>query len=196
MKKKTVEINPKSWKQLAVAILLVLPMVFSGITQMKNWVQYDLLGNPRNNEERLVSHMTTHHLFTNDTPLLEQPIDVGDGEKVMIRAYADKCVVTSKTDKYGKVLGFKILADPELIDRLTSHPIKIMTEAHAGYAQRFEFGFHRNDNRFIDNRGRHRGEVIRTYLDKYKCRLSYMVDKYGNTHSWRWLEYNHRVPNG
>ncbi len=192
MKKKEIkfELHPTNFK-LWIGVIILLPAMFGALAKLRETVLYNLIGKPRNNEERLVSHMAKAHLFANDTPTLDKKIDLGGNRQLSIKAYNDECVVASKTDSTGKVVGYKILADSKLIDSLSINK-RLLPEAYAGM-QPFSFGIHANDDVYLESFGNRRGQVLRVYKDG--CILTYMMDKYGNTHTWRWKEYNHNRRN-
>ncbi len=188
MKKKEIkfELHPTNIK-LWIGVVILLPTMFAAFSKIKDSIKYDVLGKPKNNEERLVNHMAKAHLFANDTPTLDKKIELSGNREINVKAYSDECVVTSKKDSTGKIVGFKILADSKLIDSLSINK-RLLPEAYAGM-QPFSFGVHANDDVYLESFGKRRGQVLRVYKDG--CILTYMMDKYGNTHTWRWKEYNH-----
>ncbi len=179
----------KMWLTIAIAIIALS----GSAKQAWNWTWYDFLEYPRNTEEKIIHHMIYTHLFTGEKPKDEQMMNVRKKTcKLVSKEYGDGCVSTSLVNKDGKVEGLKVHATKQTIALLAKrHKVNIMKEVEAGYQKSFNFGYHAGDRNYYESFGKYRGEIIRIYLDEYKCRLSYIIDdRYGNTYGWHWIRYD------
>ncbi len=178
----------KMWLTIAIAIIALS----GSAKQAWDWTWYDFLKYPRNQEEKVIKHMTFNHLFTGEKPREKQVMKVrGDTCKLVSREYADGCVVTTFINKEGRAEGYKVHATAQTIAMLAKR-FFITKIAEADYSKEpyFDFGVHMEDWAFTNYKGDYRGQIIREYDDK--CRLSYYLDRYGRTYSWSWQYYQHK----
>ncbi len=187
-----IRLHPKSIKMWLGIVIMIIALAGSG-AKTWDWFWYDMLKYPRNTEEKVINHMIYGHLFTGEKPEGEKVMQVRKKTcKLVSTEYSDGCVSTRLINKEGIIEGLKVHATKQTIAMLAKRHIHIMREAEAGYQRRFDLGFHTGDRNYAERRGKYRGEIIRTYWDKYKCTLSYIIDdRYGNTYGWRWEVYRH-----
>lgn len=173
--------NLTTWLAIPGAIVIALGAITKGMETFR----YDLLGMARNDEEVFVKHMTSDHLFDNETSQ-SNSIPVSDGT-IIVNVFPDKCVVVKRKTSEGMVTAMKVLPDPEKAEKIKEIYSDYNNGVAYAMAAPFDFGAHAQD---CDYKEEKRGvAIVRTYGDG--CILRYEFDKYGNSKNWSWVKYNH-----
>lgn len=182
-------LNPQSFKHWAVTLSIAIPLLLGTASQGWDIIKYDILKQPRNDEEILIRHMFDEHF--NEDDKVEQSINA-DYAKITTWFYpSDECVIIRRMDMRGQVIGTKILPkDIEAIKKqyasLPSLP-PIPKEAFAAQLA-FNFRRHKGDFNFKERSKRDGYSVIITRYYSDGCRLQYKLDAYGNACCWKWLK--------
>lgn len=169
----------KNW----LIVLPMIPVAVGGVSKGIDILKHDIIGLPKNSEERYIQHMVRSH-FVEDENSKSTTIETNNGNKVIIQVFSDGCVTMKRISRDGLAGGFKIIPEPGKEDNLSRNENGI---AYAGQTG-IDLGSHRNDVNYkekIDDR-----KIIREYGDG--CILIGHIDKYGNVKNWEWTKYKHK----
>ncbi len=168
----------KNW----LIVLPMIPVAIGGVSKGIDILKFDIIGLPKNSEERYIQHMVKYHFANNETPK-SATIERDDGSKITIQDYLDGCTTMKKISKDGLPSGFKIIPAEGKEDDLGMYDDGV---AYAGQ-QRLDLRVHKNDlnytEKVIGNR------IERTYGDG--CLLVGLIDEYGNV-TWEWVRFKHK----
>ncbi len=176
--------------QLIVIILAILPIAFAGIKEIREFVTYTVLNKDRTTEEMYTRHMATAHLYREDSRV-EEEVHIG-GVNVSIWAYSDGCVVVRRIEHSGLIGVTNVLPTPEMTEKIKDGLAFDKQLVFAGYVP-FDFRAHDGDKNFYEDFTQIRGgtRVVRTYRDRGRCQLTYLIDRHGRSPipSWQWIRY-------
>lgn len=170
----------KNW----LIVLPMLPVAIGGVSKGVDILKFDILGLPKNSEERYIQHMVKYHFANNETPKTAT-IDRDDGSKIMIQDYLDGCTTMKKISKDGLPSGFKIIPAEGKEDSLGMYGGGV---AYAGQQQKLDLGAHKDDLNY--NEVVKDNKIERTYGDG--CVLVGYIDEYGNVGGWVWVKNKHK----
>ena len=170
----------KNW----LIVLPMIPVAVGGVSKGIDILKHDIIGLPKNSEERHIQHLVKYHFNSNETPK-SATIDRNDGSKIIIQDYSDGCTTMKKISKEGLPSGFKIIPESEKEENFGWNDNNIV---YAGKSQKLNLGSHRDDlnykEKMIENK------IERTYGDG--CVLIGFIDEYGNVNKWEWIKYKHK----
>ena len=186
-----------NWKRLKIKIASNLTQVITvaislfaggGIPKGYDFVKYDLLKKPHNEQEAFTRHLMNEHVL-NDEVCKTATLDARDGfAAISIRP--DDCIVIKRKDSYGNVIDMKLLPPPDRADK-----IKAMYSDNCGIAYAseipFDFGVHQGGFDYVQSKKDTKNgvSILRVYKDG--CTLRYRIDTYGYVKDWQWISYKH-----
>lgn len=168
----------KNW----LIILPMIPVAVGGVSKGLDILKYDIVGLPKNSEERYIQHMVRSH-FVEGENSKSTTIEMESGNKIIVQVFKDGCVTMKRISTDGLASGFKIIPEPGKENDLSKNENGI---AYAG-VPKVDLGVHRNDSNFRENMKNN--NVIRIYNDG--CVLVGYMGKLGNIDRWEWVKYNH-----
>ncbi len=181
----------RKWNwQLIIAICAALPIAFAGVKEIREFALYSVMQKARTTEEMYTRHMATAHLYREDSRV-EEEVHIG-GVNVSIWAYSDGCVVVRRIEPSGLIGVTNVLPTPEMTDKIKDGLAFDKQLVFASYVP-FDFRVHDGDRNFYEDFTPIRSgtRVIRTYRDKGRCQLTYILNRHGRTpsQSWQWVRY-------
>lgn len=168
----------KNW----LIVLPMIPVAIGGVSKGIDILKFDILGLPKNSEERYIQHMVRSH-FAEGEGSKSTTIEMESGNKIIVQVFKDGCVTMKRVSKDGLAGGFKIIPEPGKEDSLSRNENGV---AYAGQVK-IDLGSHRDDVNY--NEKMTDKKIIREYRDG--CVLIGYIDKYGNVKNWEWIRYNH-----
>ena len=168
----------KNW----LIVLPMIPVAIGGVAKGVDILKYDIVGLPKNSEEKYIQHMIRSH-FVEGENSKSTTIEMDNGNKVIIQVFKDGCVTMKRISKDGLASGLKIIPEPEREDSLSKNEGNI---AYAGMSK-VDLGAHRNDSNFKEHIKSN--EIVRVYNDG--CVLIGRLSKLGNIDRWEWVKYQH-----
>ncbi len=162
----------------------MIPVAVGGVSKGIDVLKYDIIGLPKNSEEKYIQHMVRSH-FTEGENSKSTTIEMDNGSKLIVQIFKDGCITMKRISRDGLPGGFKIIPEPGKEDNLSKNENGIV---YAGQKTRINLGSHRDDinyNEKIINK-----KIIREYGDG--CVLIGSIDSYGNVNNWEWVKYKHK----